>query len=145
MRVTPSVKLTGFLTVLYAYRTVLGGARQSDHWEKAMRFGERVRQLRFQRNLTQQKLAELLGVSLSYVNKVENGRLTAGDYPSEAFVHKLADALEANEDELLMLTDRVPPAIRQRIRERPDVFRTLASMNDAEIDKLMKPLAGPDS
>lgn len=103
-----------------------------------MRFGERVRQLRFQRNLTQQKLADSLGVSLSYVNKVENGRLNAGDYPSEAFVHKLADALEADEDELLMLTDRVPESVRKRIRQRPEAFRKFAMLDDRTMDSVLK-------
>lgn len=102
-----------------------------------MRFGERVRQLRFQRNLTQQKLAEMLGVSLSYVNKVENERLSSGDYPSEAFVHKLADALEADEDELLLLSDRVPAVIRQRVKERPDAFSRLAGLDDKRLDLVL--------
>ncbi len=103
-----------------------------------MRFGERVRQLRIQRNLTQQKLADLLGVSLSYVNKVENERLTAGDYPSEAFVHKLADALQTDEDELLMLTDRVPVVIRQRALQCPKEFMFLATLDDVLLEQVVQ-------
>jgi len=103
-----------------------------------MRFGERVRQLRFQRSLTQQKLAEMLGVSLSYVNKVENERLSSGDYPSEAFVHKLADALEADEDELLLLSDRVPAVIRQRALQCPKEFMFLATLDDALLEKAIQ-------
>lgn len=99
-----------------------------------MQFGERVRELRKQRGPTQQKLAVLLEVSLSYISKVENERLNAGDYPSEAFVLKLAKALDADEDELLLLTDRVPEAIRRRIRERPDAFRELAKVDDSLLD-----------
>lgn len=102
-----------------------------------MQFGERVRELRKQRGLTQQKLAVLLEVSLSYISKVENERLNAGDYPSEAFVLKLAKALDADEDELLLLTDRVPEAIRQRIRERPDLFKRITSLSDQEIESLL--------
>ncbi len=102
-----------------------------------MRFGERVRQLRQQRNLTQQKLAEKLRVSLSYISKVENERLNAGDYPSEAFVLKLAETLNADSDELLLLTDRVPAAIKRRIRERPDVFRKLAELDDSTLNTLV--------
>ncbi|MBR9803844.1 helix-turn-helix domain-containing protein [bacterium] len=102
-----------------------------------MQFGERVRDLRKQRGLTQQKLAVLLEVSLSYISKVENERLNAGDYPSEAFVLKLAKALDADEDELLLLTDRVPEAIRQRIRERPDLFKRITSLSDQEIESLL--------
>jgi len=106
-----------------------------------MRFGERIRQLRTQRNLTQQKLADLLGVSLSYVNKVENERLSTGDYPSEAFVHKLADALEADEDELLLLSDRVPVAVRQRIRQQPEAFRRIAALSNENFSKLLAHLS----
>jgi len=102
-----------------------------------MQFGERVRDLRKQRGLTQQKLAVLLDVSLSYISKVENERLNAGDYPSEAFVVNLAKALDADEDELLLLTDRVPAAIRRRIRERPDLFKRITSLSDQEIESLL--------
>ncbi|WDI39861.1 helix-turn-helix domain-containing protein [Bremerella sp. P1] len=102
-----------------------------------MRFGERVRELRKKRGLTQQKLAERLDVSLSYISKVENERLNVGDYPSEKFVNRLAEALDADEDELLLLTDRVPEAIRRRIQEQPDVFRRLAAMSDAELKSLI--------
>lgn len=105
-----------------------------------MRFGNRVRELRQMRGLTQQKLAERLSVSLSYVSKVENERLNAGDYPSEKFVHRLADALDCDEDELLLLTDRVPEKIRQRIQEKPEVFHRIAAMDDRSIDALLNSL-----
>ena len=103
-----------------------------------MRFGNRVRELRQFRGLTQQKLAERLSVSLSYISKVENERLNVGDYPSENFVLKLAEALDADADELLLLTERVPEAIRKRIQERPEVFRELAALSDGELDSLIK-------
>lgn len=98
------------------------------------RFVKRVRQLRKANGLTQQQLAERLHVSLSYISKVETERLNAGDYPSEAFVMKLAHALEADEDELLLMTDRVPAAIRKRIQERPEVFKKLVRMSDKQLD-----------
>ncbi|WP_197995933.1 hypothetical protein [Gimesia algae] len=50
------------------------------------------------------------------------------------FVHKLAEALETDEDELLLLTNRVP----EGIRERPEAFRVVAGMNDKEMDQLLK-------
>ncbi len=102
-----------------------------------MRFGERVRELRLQRKLTQQKLAEKVGVTVGYISKVEKERLQFGDYPSEKFIHKLADALQCDEDELLLMTDRVPPAIQMRVLERPDLFRQLAEMSDAELEHLL--------
>jgi transcriptional regulator with XRE-family HTH domain len=103
-----------------------------------MQFGERVRTLREARQFTQRELVDRLGVSVSYISKVENGRLHFGDYPSEKFIHKLAEEIEADEEELLLLADKVPAAIRQRIRERPDVFRAIAGLTDKAMDKLLK-------
>lgn len=106
-----------------------------------MRFGERVRELRLQRNLTQQKVAEKVGVTVGYISKVEKERLQFGDYPSEKFIHKLADALQCDEDELLLLTDRVPPAIQMRVLERPEAFRRIAELDDRTLDRLLNQIA----
>ena len=70
-----------------------------------MQFGERVRRLREQRGWTQKQLADRLDVSVSYISKVERERLHFGDYPSAKFIHKLADELAGDEDELLLLAD----------------------------------------
>jgi transcriptional regulator with XRE-family HTH domain len=103
-----------------------------------MRFGERVRELRLQRKLTQQKVAEKVGVTVGYISKVEKQRLQFGDYPSEKFIHKLADALQCDEDELLLLlTDRVPPAIQMRVLARPEAFRRIAELDDRTLDRLL--------
>lgn len=102
-----------------------------------MRFGERVRELRHQRRLTQRQLASRLGVTFTYLSKVENEHLAHGDYPSEKFILKLADALEADEEELLLLADKVPESIRRRVQERPDAFRLLAGLDDKRLDSLL--------
>ncbi len=102
-----------------------------------MLFGKRVRELRDQRGLTQREVARRLDVSTSYVNKVENGKLHSGDYPSEKFIHKLAGELDADEEELLLLADKVPEQIRKRIRERPEAFRAFADLDDRSIDDLL--------
>ena len=101
-----------------------------------MRFGERVRQLRLQNGLTQGALAASLEVSMSYICKVENEKLQFGDYPSEKFIHKLAGELKADEDELLLLADKVPMSIRKRIRQRPELFRKLARLDKKTLDAL---------
>lgn len=101
-----------------------------------MQFGERVRDLRTQRGVKQAELAERMDVSVSYISKVENGKLHFGDYPSEKFIHKLSHELKADEDELLLLADKVPPSIRRKIRQRPDLFRQIAKMNKQSLDAL---------
>jgi transcriptional regulator with XRE-family HTH domain len=110
------------------------------------RFGQRVRQLRREKGLSLRNLAPKVGVGFTYLSKVENGRLDFGDYPSEALIHKLAEALEADEDELLLLAEKVPDRIKRRVVERPDVFGPLADLEDRELDRLlglMKPLLPP--
>ena len=87
--------------------------------------------------MTQRELARRLDVSISYVNKVENGKLHSGDYPSEKFIHKLAGELDADEEELLLLADKVPEKIRRRIRERPEVFRRIAKLTNQAMDELL--------
>ncbi|TWU06544.1 helix-turn-helix domain-containing protein [Allorhodopirellula heiligendammensis] len=99
-------------------------------------FGQRVRQWRSLRSLTQTELASRMNVSVSYISKVENGKLHFGDYPSAKFIHKLADELKADEDELLLLADKVPPAIRKRIRQRPNLFRLIAKLDNGALDRL---------
>lgn len=100
-------------------------------------FGKRVRQLRHAKGWSLRDLAGKVGVGFTYLSRVENERLNFGDYPSDALIHRLADALEADEDELLILAKRVPEPIRQRVLERPDVFRALATCDDKTLDRVM--------
>ncbi|MCU0711564.1 MAG: helix-turn-helix domain-containing protein [Pirellula sp.] len=101
-----------------------------------MQFGERVRELRHQLGVKQADLASRMNVSVSYISKVENGKLHFGDYPSEKFIHKLAGELQADEDELLLLADKVPASIRARIQQRPELFKKLAKMDKLALDVL---------
>lgn len=109
-----------------------------------MQFGQRVRVLRVGRGLTQQQLADRVGVSTSYICKVENHRLRFGDYPSEKFIHKLAAELGADEDELLLLADKVPASIRSQIRQNPNLFRKLARMDGQSLRTLERSLKAAD-
>lgn len=102
-----------------------------------MTFGQRIRQLRLSKGLSLRKLAPLVGVGFAYLCRVENERLNFGDYPSEALIHKLADVLDGDEDELLLLAQKVPPLIKKRLFERPEAFRQLAAMTDKELDKML--------
>lgn len=102
-----------------------------------MRFGERVRELRKAKSLSQRALGVMVGVSFTYVSKIENEKLDFGDYPSGELIGKLAKALDADEDELLLLAEKVPEQIRRRVMERPDAFRKFATLDDATLDGLL--------
>jgi HTH-type transcriptional regulator, competence development regulator len=102
-----------------------------------MTFGERVRELRKGKGLTLRALAAQVGVGFTYLSRVETGRKTYGDYPSEALIGKLAVALEADEEELLLLAEKIPEPIRRRFFERPETFRLIARLDDRRLDRLL--------
>lgn len=102
-----------------------------------MRFGDRVRELRQKKDWTLRDLAQEVGVGFTYLSRVENERLNYGDYPSDALIHRLADALDCEEDELLVLAKKVPERIRQRVLKRPDAFALIAQMSDDTLDEII--------
>ena len=105
-----------------------------------MNFGQKIRQLRKARTLSQRDLAGKVRVSFTYISKIENGHLDFGDYPSEELILKLAKALEADTDELLLLAKKIPESVRKRVIQRPDVFRKLAALDDKALDKILADL-----
>ncbi len=52
-------------------------------------------------------------------------------------IRKLAKVLDADLDELLLLADKVPDDIRERVKQRPDAFRKIARLDDRELDRLL--------
>ena len=102
-----------------------------------MSFGMRVRQLRKAKHLTLRALASQVGVGFTYLSRIETGNMTCGDYPSEALIHRLADVLEADEDELLLLAKKIPEPVRKRVLQRPDAFLAFAACDDVTLDRLM--------
>ena len=105
-----------------------------------MTFGERLRELRTEKHLTLRQMAAKVGVGFTYLSRVETGRMAYGDFPSEALIGKLAAALKADLDELLLLAEKIPEPIRKRVLQRPDAFRKLAALDDATLDGLLAQL-----
>lgn len=107
-----------------------------------MTFGDRVRELRHARGWSLRDLAGKVGVGFTYLSRVENGRMNYGDYPSDALIHRLAEALETDEEELLVLAKRVPDRIKRRVFQRPEVFSALARCDDLTLDKVFRQISG---
>lgn len=103
-----------------------------------MIFGERVRQLRKAKGLTLRVLAGRVGVNFTYLSKIECGKLDFGEYPGEGLIVKLARALDADEEELMLLAEKVPDSIRRRVLQRPDAFRKLARLDDKALDRVLR-------
>jgi transcriptional regulator with XRE-family HTH domain len=102
-----------------------------------MTFGERVRELRKAKNLTLRELAVKVKVNFTYLSKIENQKLSFGEYPSEDLIRKLAKVLDGDVDELLLLAQKIPEDIKKRVIERPDAFRKFAKLDDETMDRLL--------
>ncbi len=101
-----------------------------------MEFGKRIRELRKGKQWTLRDLSKRVGVGFTYLSKIENDKLEDGHHASEQLIRKLAVELGGDEDELLLLAEKVPEPIRRRVIERPEVFRLLAELRDEELNDL---------
>lgn len=78
-----------------------------------------------------------MGIGHTYISKIENHKLEEGHRPSEKLIHKLAMELQADEQELLVLAEKVPEVVRKRFQERPEVFTALTACDNKTLDKVM--------
>jgi transcriptional regulator with XRE-family HTH domain len=102
--------------------------------------GQRIREIRKQRNLTQRELAERVGINFTYLSRVENDRLDAEQTPREETLQKIAKALRADPDELLLLARRIPDAFRERILAKPGIFRRILKLSDGALEEMLEGL-----
>ncbi len=77
-----------------------------------MAFGDRVRELRKAQGMSQRNLAERSRIDFTYLSKIENGRI---EPPSEDVIRRIAEQLDANADELILLADKFPSDLAQEI------------------------------
>ena len=92
-----------------------------------MTFGQRLRELRNHKGLTQKELADRVGVSFTYVSKLETGALPP---PREKTIVALANALDGELDELFGLAKKLPSRLLGQMN--PEVARTLRSILEGE-------------
>src|SRR5260370_38308934 len=102
-----------------------------------MTFGSRIRELRQAKNLTLRDMAKKVKVTFTYLSKIENQKLSFGEFPSDELIVRLARALDADPDELLILAEKIPDVIRKRVLQRPDVFRRLSGLDDEKLDAVL--------
>lgn len=107
-------------------------------------FGNYIRALRKEKNMTQRELAEKVGINFTYLSKIENGKLKEVQFPSEETIIKLAKSLKADKDELLLLANKVPENIKNRVIEQPEVFRKFAKLSDSKLKEILKQLEKDD-
>jgi transcriptional regulator with XRE-family HTH domain len=96
--------------------------------------GERIQELRKQKNITQQKLAEMISVSKSMINRYEN----KGVQPPADILNKLADVLQTSVDFLINgNTDEKAKASLKNV-ELLQRFKEIEAMPDREQSVLLE-------
>ena len=91
--------------------------------EEAQKFGSRLRELRIQAGMSQRELADRVNVNYTYLSKIEKG---ATSPPSSKVILRLAENLDTDKDELLILAEKIPPDIAELLKDR-EVLRLLRS------------------
>lgn len=103
-----------------------------------MTFGERVRTLRQEKEMSQRALAGLVGLDVTYLSKIENGHLPS---PSQEAILNLARELQADSDELMVLADRIPEDLKPILLQstaHPSFFRALGDLSEVEMREVVR-------
>jgi transcriptional regulator with XRE-family HTH domain len=105
--------------------------------------GEKVKQLRLKAGMSQRALAARVNVSFPHISKFEAGLEPA----SPELLKRIADVLDTDADELILLTDRLPETLREAIVEKPELAsRFLRRWKDGRItDDEVRRLIGDDA
>lgn len=98
-----------------------------------MTFGERLRELRLERGYNQRTLADKVGIDFTYLSKIETGKMAP---PSQDTIKKIAAALEADGDELLILANKVPDDVKDVITESTEMPAFLRQMRDLDAEEM---------
>lgn len=88
-----------------------------------MTFGQRLRELRKAKGMTQMDLANEVGINFTYLSKLETGVVPP---PREKTIMALATVLDADLDELFGLAKKIPSGLFQQVN--PEIVRMLRSM-----------------
>lgn len=86
--------------------------------------GPKLRELRLAKRLTLREVADQLGTSATFVHHLECDVTR----PSEERLTQLAKVLDADFDELNLLTDRIPADVLGKLKERPELLNRLRTL-----------------
>jgi HTH-type transcriptional regulator, competence development regulator len=102
-------------------------------------FGKTIRVGRQTKQISLRRFAEMVGMSPTYLSKVERGELPP---PAEEKVVAIARALDRDPDELLALAGRVASDLSQIIRRHPrelaTFLRAANGLSASEIKRLAR-------
>jgi len=101
-----------------------------------MTFGQRLRELRKAQGLSQRELASRVGISFTYLSKLENGAMHP---PRGKTITALANALDTDADELFGLAKKVPSQFLDHVNPAViKLIRTLRDGNEQPVSALIR-------
>ncbi|NES89568.1 helix-turn-helix domain-containing protein [Okeania sp. SIO2B9] len=93
-------------------------------------FGKEVRKLREEANLSQKELADKIGVSASYLCKIEKG--VSPYFPSSKVVKNLSELLEVEKNFLMSFSNKISEEVREDyiylVKKYPETTNLLKKM-----------------
>ena len=78
--------------------------------------GERIRELRELKKISLRQLAKEVGISAGYLSQLERNQTLVG-LPSEDNIKKIANILETDFTELMILADKIPTEITDSVKK----------------------------
>lgn len=102
-------------------------------------FGQKIHRLRKEKRITQLELAEKIGVDFSYVSKFENDRTVRP--PAESTIRKLAEVLDTDAEELILLAQKIPQNLQKTIVEDKlavDFLRVVPKFSNRDREAVLK-------
>jgi transcriptional regulator with XRE-family HTH domain len=94
------------------------------------RFGVALRERRCAAGLTQRDLAEQSGIDVSYISKLENGRLPP---PAADKIVMLCRVLMVPAEDFLALTRKIPSVVQAAVSGSPSAQRFLLEATQMEL------------
>ena len=106
-------------------------------------FGATIWELREERGIGLRQFARMIGVSATYLSKIERGEMPP---PAEDRVKEIARLLDQDADELLALAGKVASDLNEIIRNHPremaSFLRTASGLSRQQLERLTKQAKG---
>lgn len=96
-------------------------------------FGDYLRELRTQNNVSLRQLAKHLRVNFTYISKLENNKCTT---PSEELIEKIANFFEVDSLELYLASGKIPKEITNKILNNKEIYTFLKNISAYDLKKL---------
>jgi transcriptional regulator with XRE-family HTH domain len=90
-------------------------------------FGKMLKELRTKKEISQRKLAEMVGIDFTYISKIESGAM---DPPAEEKIVKMADVLGEDPDAMIIAAKKIPSHFQKTITENKDMAMFLRKANN---------------